>query len=326
MTGMFTSKGALTPLQKAAVHRIASFEEQAARALDALKWYLTAFVAGLGLVVGIDFSIAFSVMWAAAVPGTPTAMIALKACVPLLAICVFWVLDQRIIPKSAPSRAIKRLASWLAPAVPMGIGLYLGYEVFLSANEVIGDGGLGPLFGTDEPRLVTFMRDTAPVFALILATVVAGFFSVSSYFGHYCLTRVAEIMATWGQQRGRARLARELVRQIMDLDARFAEKLDARKRLLDGTEGMRSAIDAVIAVIDEGLRGPEHALTALMLEDGANPSPHRPVLTSALPEQARGWSIKALKARIAEIRALADPTALRAVFAKFNDTETRNAS
>ena len=62
--------------------------------------------------------------------------------------------------------AIRRGAAFLAPAVPLGIGLYLGWEIFLSAREVLADaaidgtlGGFGDILSEKRSAAVNFCKE-----------------------------------------------------------------------------------------------------------------------------------------------------------------------
>ncbi|WP_413207884.1 hypothetical protein [Rhodospirillum sp. A1_3_36] len=316
MTGPGTDYAPLTSHQTAVIHRLVEGCAADARRVRGDVWGLPLYVALIGLVVGIDFSITFSVM-RAALPDSPTAMVALKSVTPLLAIGALWVIDLKQAAGSLSSDVIRRAAGVLTPAIPMGIGLFLGFEVFNAAVELLADTDASMLLGEDirHPAVRIAQDYGTPVFALVLAAVTAGFFTVSTFLGHHCLTEAIRIARTAGRIRGRAAKARHLARVLEACDQEGVRLENRKRRLIETQKDIRPAITAVITEIEDGLRTPERVLTARVL-DGARTG-RRVVLKSALPDQVSRWSVPALEERIAAIRAKADPAYLRKVFKAF---------
>lgn len=321
MTDARAAFGILDENQRMAVFLLLNEIQENGRKAAVSLWGLVPYVFGLLGVVAIDYSITFTVLHAAAVPETPLLMIAIKSCMPLVAIGAFWFLDQKIAESTPSTATVRRGAAILGPLIPFGIGLYLGYESALSALDVLADasmtstGGFGGML--DEDRTASIAASLGPLFAVVLGATVAGFFTVSSFVGHRCLTHVLDIARLYGATKGKAKRARRLVTEIMQANGEWGEMQKRKVALLRDGQPVRDAVMAVSEAGFNGLRHVERIVTARMLKDA--PKPERIVIETGLPEDMAGWSLKGLRARLTELKAAFMPDNLFRVYRLFED-------
>lgn len=322
MTEATRVQGLLTDNQRMALLLELGKLEEAERKTAVSIWAVAPYAVVLGGVGAVDYAITFTALSAVAVPETPVILTAIKSLLPMGAIAAYWFLDQKITEATPSTSMVRRGAAVAAPVIPFGIGAYLGWEIFLSAREILTDATLGGGFLIEDPTS-GLIQTLGYLFGGALAVTVGGFFLVSSFVGHRCLTGILEIARLYGATTGRAQEGRRLVSQIMKNDRAWGEIDQGQKAQLRDGQPVRDAVMAVSEAGFNGIRRLEKIITAKMLTDP--PKRERLVVHDArLPDDMVEWSLKGLKDRVTEVKAAFLPVSLLRVYRLFKDLEETN--